>query len=146
MYINKTVSGGRPETDVIVMFKMLVLQQWHELSDFELEKQCINRISFRKFLGFPEYIPESTTVWLFRERIIENFKEEGIWGKLQSQLDALGLQIKQGMTQDATFILQIQDMQKQINLEEMRQKQEEAETEHEQRREVSLTLDMSFII
>jgi transposase, IS5 family len=25
MYINKTVSGGRPETDVIVMFKMLVL-------------------------------------------------------------------------------------------------------------------------
>ena len=74
MYINKTVSGGRPETDVIMMFKMLVLQQWHRLSDFELEKQCIDRISFRKFLGFPECIPDSTTVWLFRERIIENFK------------------------------------------------------------------------
>ncbi len=27
MYINKAVSGGIPETDVIVMFKMLVLQQ-----------------------------------------------------------------------------------------------------------------------
>jgi IS5 family transposase len=27
MYINKTVSGGRPETDVIMMFKMLVLEQ-----------------------------------------------------------------------------------------------------------------------
>jgi hypothetical protein len=27
-----------------------------------------------------------------------------IWGKLQGQLDALGLQIKQGMIQDATFI------------------------------------------
>ncbi len=25
MYINKTISGGIPETDVIVMFKMLVL-------------------------------------------------------------------------------------------------------------------------
>jgi len=94
MYINKTVSGGRPETNVIMMFKMLVLQQWHFLSDFELEKQCIDRISFREFLGFPEYIPDSTTVWLFRERIIENFKEEGIWGELQSQLDGLGLQIK----------------------------------------------------
>ncbi len=75
MYINKTISGGRPETDVIVMFKMLVLQQLHGLSDFELEKQCIDRISFRKFLGFLEYIPDNTTVWLFRERIIENFKE-----------------------------------------------------------------------
>ncbi len=42
MYINKPFSGGRPETDVIVMFKMLVLQQWHRLSDFELEKQCID--------------------------------------------------------------------------------------------------------
>ncbi len=75
MYINKTVSGGRPETDVIVMFKMLFLKQWHMLSDFELEKQCIDRISFRKFLVFPEYIPYSTIVWLFGERIIENFKE-----------------------------------------------------------------------
>ena len=62
MYINKTVSGGRSETDVLVMFKMLVLQQWHWLSDFELEKQCIDRISFRKFLGFPEYIPNSVAI------------------------------------------------------------------------------------
>ena len=67
------------------MFKMLVLQQWHGLSDFEFEKQCIDQISIRKFPGFPEYIPESTTVWLFRERIIENSK-------------------KQGMIQNATFI------------------------------------------
>jgi len=67
------------------MFKMLVLQQWHGLSDFELEKQCIDRMSFRKFLGFPKCIPDSTTVWLSRERIIENSK-------------------KQGMIQDATFI------------------------------------------
>jgi IS5 family transposase len=47
IYFNKTASGGRPEDDVIIMFKMLVLQQWHGLSDFEIEKQCIDRISFR---------------------------------------------------------------------------------------------------
>jgi len=104
MYSNKTVSGGKPETDVIVVFKMLVLQQWHGLSDHELEKQCIDRISFRKFLGFPAYIPDSSTVWLFRERIIENNKEEKIWEQLQNQLDALGLKIKKGIIQDATFI------------------------------------------
>ncbi len=51
---------------------MLVLQQFHGLSDFELEKQCIDQISFRKFLGFPEQILDSTTVWLFRKRIIDN--------------------------------------------------------------------------
>jgi len=62
MYSNKTASGGRPETDDILVFKMLVLQQWHGLSDPELEKHCIDRISFRKFLGFPAYIPDSSTV------------------------------------------------------------------------------------
>ena len=80
MYNNRTSSGGRPEADFIVMFKMLVLQQWHGLSDAELERQCIDRIFFRKFLGFPEYIPDSTTVWSFRKRIIDNKKKETIMG------------------------------------------------------------------
>jgi IS5 family transposase len=104
MYMNKTSSGGRPEADVIVMFKMLVLQQWHGLSDPELEKQCIDRISFRRFLGYPDYVPDSTTVWSFRKRIIDNGKEQEIWQELQKQLDGLGLKIKKGMIQDATFI------------------------------------------
>lgn len=104
MYMNKTSSGGRPESDVIVMFKMLVLQQWHGLSDPELEKQCIDRISFRRFLGYPDYVPDSTTVWSFRKRIIDHKKEEDIWQELQKQLDDLGLKIKKGMIQDATFV------------------------------------------
>jgi IS5 family transposase len=53
MYKNRTGSGGRPEADVIVMFKMLVLQQWNGLSDAEIERQRIDRISFRKFMRFP---------------------------------------------------------------------------------------------
>ncbi|WP_321428544.1 IS5 family transposase [uncultured Methanolobus sp.] len=104
MYKNRTASGGRPEADVIVMFKMLVLQQWHGLSDPELERQCIDRISFRKFLGFPEYVPDNTTVWSFRQRIIDNGKEKQIWNEMQRQLNALGLEIKKGTIQDATFI------------------------------------------
>ncbi|AFV23965.1 transposase [Methanolobus psychrophilus R15] len=104
MYKNRTASGGRPEADVIVMFKMLVLQQWHGLSDAELERQCIDRISFRKFLGFPEYVPDSTIVWSFRKRISDNGKEKEIWDEMQKQLNALGLKIKKGMIQDATFI------------------------------------------
>ena len=104
MYKNRTGSGGRLEADVVVMFKMLVLQQWHGLSDAELERQCIDRISFRKFLGFPEYVPDSTTVWSFRKRIIDTGKESDIWNEMQRQLNTLGLEIKQGMIQDATFI------------------------------------------
>ena len=72
--------------------------------DFELEKQCIDRISFRKFLGFPEYIPDSTTVWSFRKKINDNCKENKKWIHLQSQLNCLGLKIKKRMILDVTFI------------------------------------------
>jgi transposase, IS5 family len=53
-----------------------------------------------------------------------------IWGKLQSQLDALGLQIKQGLIQDTTFIHSDPGRAKAENLKKMRQKHEEAETGH----------------
>jgi IS5 family transposase len=38
------------------MVRMLVLQSWYGLSDTELELQATDRISFRKFLGFPETV------------------------------------------------------------------------------------------
>ena len=39
MYNNKTENGGRPNFDVILMLKVLLLQQWYSLSDMEAEKQ-----------------------------------------------------------------------------------------------------------
>ena len=62
MYDNKSARGGRPNIDEVVMVKLLVLQQWHGLSDPELETQVADRLSFRKFLGFPEDIPEYVIV------------------------------------------------------------------------------------
>ena len=104
MYDNKSEKGGRPNIDEIVMVKLLILQEWHGLSDPELERQVTDRISFRKFLGFPETIPDYTTVWLFRERLQDTGKDKEIWRELQRQLDAKGLKVKKGVIQDATFI------------------------------------------
>ena len=58
MYDNKSARGGRPNIDEVVKVKLLVLQQWHRLSDPELAKQVADRLSFRKFIGFSEDIPE----------------------------------------------------------------------------------------
>jgi len=104
LYDNRSERGGRPNVDEVVMVKLLVLQQWHGLSDPELERQVTDRISFRKFLGFPEIIPDYTTVWQFRERLAETGKDRAIWAELQRQLDSQGLKVKQGVVQDATFI------------------------------------------
>jgi IS5 family transposase len=104
LYDNKTEKGGRPNVDEVVMVKMLVLQEWYGLSDPELERQANDRISFRRFLGFPGEIPDATTVWLFRERLAETGKDRELWAELQRQLDEKGLSVKKGVVQDATFI------------------------------------------
>jgi len=104
MYDNKSERGGRPNCDVIVMFKILILQQWYGLSDLEVERQMADRISFMAFLGFPDSFPDSGTIWLFKNRMAETGKEEMVWAELQRQLDAMGLQVRRGTVQDATFI------------------------------------------
>jgi IS5 family transposase len=86
------------------MVKLLVLQQWYGLSDPELERQATDRISFRRFLGYPDRVPDSTTMWLFRERLADTGKDREVWAELQRQLDEKGLSVKKGVIQDATFI------------------------------------------
>jgi IS5 family transposase len=104
IYKNKTSKGGRPNIDIVIMIKVLVIQHWFGLSDPELERQIADRISFRIFLGTTEVIPDFSTVWLFRERLIENGVYEELWKELQRQLDELGFKVEKGTIQDATFI------------------------------------------
>ena len=104
LYDNDGPQGGWPNIDEVVMVKLLVLQGWYGLSDPELERQATDRISFRRFLGYPESIPDATTVWLFREQLAETGKDREIWTELQRQLDKKGLRVRKGVAQDASFI------------------------------------------
>ena len=104
MYRNDTPQGGRPNTDEVLMVKLLVLQQWYGLSDPELEKQALNRLDFQHFLGWPEQPPDYSTVWQFRERLASTGTDSLIWAELQRQLDEKGLRVRKGVAQDASFI------------------------------------------
>jgi len=104
LFDNKTERGGHPNFDEVLMIKILVLQQWYNLSDQKMEWEMTDKLSFMRFLGFPATIPDSTTIWLFRERLKEKGKIDAIWQELQRQLNAKGLTVKEGCIQDATFI------------------------------------------
>ena len=104
MYRNRTSRGGRPNVDEVVMVKMLVLQSWYGLSDPELERQVDDRLSFQRFLGYPEKAPDYSTVWQFRERLADTGVDGEVWAELQRQLDEKGLKVRKGVVQDATFI------------------------------------------
>jgi IS5 family transposase len=43
--------GGRPPFDAVLMFKVLILQAMHSLSDERTEYHINDRLSFMRFLG-----------------------------------------------------------------------------------------------
>jgi IS5 family transposase len=104
IYGNRTEKGGHPNYDEVLMIKIMALQHWYCLSDQKMELEMAKNISFMRFLDFPEDIPDSTTIWLFKERLKEKEVLNDIWKELQRQLDAKGLTVKEGCIQDATFI------------------------------------------
>jgi len=96
--------GGRPHTDELVVVRSMLLQAWYNLSDPELEFQCHDRLSFRNFLGFPEKIPDFSTIWRIRDRLETDGVDTLIWAELQQQLDDKGFKVEKGTIQDAAFI------------------------------------------
>ena len=63
--------GGRPPFDLVFMFKVLVLQASHSLSDERTEFLIKDRLSFMRFLGLglADPAPDANTIWTFREAL-----------------------------------------------------------------------------
>src|ERR1700733_6496262 len=65
------LKGGRPAFDHVLMFKVLVLQASHSLSDERTEYLIRDRLSFMRFLGLglADTVPDANTIWTFREAL-----------------------------------------------------------------------------
>ena len=63
--------GGRPAFDHVFMFKVLILQAAHGLSDERAEYLIKDRLSFMRFLGLDlaDAVPDANTIWTFREAL-----------------------------------------------------------------------------
>ncbi|NCP04273.1 MAG: IS5 family transposase, partial [Deltaproteobacteria bacterium] len=101
----KSNAGAKP-IDVVLMFKILVLQQLHNLSDDRIEYQIRDRLSFMRFLGLQleDKVPDAKTVWLFRERLKEMNLVEILFARFHEQLAQRGYVARAGQMIDATFV------------------------------------------
>jgi transposase, IS5 family len=63
--------GGRPPFDHVLMFKVLILQLRHNLSDERTEYLIRDWLSFMRFLGLglADTVPDANTIWGFREAL-----------------------------------------------------------------------------
>ena len=98
--------GGRPPYDYLLLFKILILQRYYNLSDDQTEYQINDRMSFMRFLDLTiaDDIPDSKTVWAFREKITELELVEPIFDLFLAQLVKLGLVLNEGKIIDASFV------------------------------------------
>lgn len=101
----KSNAGAKP-VDVVLMFKVLVLQHLHNLSDERIEYQIRDRLSFMRFLGLQieDRVPDANTVWLYRERLKELNLVANLFAGFREQLAARGYVARAGQMIDATFV------------------------------------------
>jgi IS5 family transposase len=101
-------AGGQEPIDPLVMFKAVLLGQWHNLSDPKLEEALRVRIDFMYFCGLSlaDDVPDETTLCRFRNRLITAGRLDGLLAGVNSQLQDHGLMVKraQGAVIDATLV------------------------------------------
>lgn len=99
-------NAGRPPFDVVLMFKVLILQTLYNLADGQVEYQIRDRLSFSRFLGLgiEDQVPDATTVWRFRERLRELELTEVLFNRFGDFLARAGFQAKAGQIVDASIV------------------------------------------
>ena len=98
--------AGRPSYDVVMMFKILVLQRLFNLSDDQTEYQITDRMSFQRFIGLSlgERVPDAKTIWLFKDTITQKEIIEPLFNQFTAQLESQGIITHTGTIVDATFV------------------------------------------
>jgi len=101
----KSPVGCKPY-DVVMMFKIILLKRFYNLSDEQAEYQINDRLSFRDFLGFSmgDRVPDSRTIWLFQENLTQKNLEEKLFEQFRQFLYDLGLYVNEGKIVDASFV------------------------------------------
>lgn len=106
LYIEAKAPGGRPPFDRVMMFKILILQKYYNLSDEQTEFQIKDRLSFMQFLGLQigDKVPDEKTIWLFKEQLKEKKLSEELFTLFTGQLMHHGIVAKEGSIVDASFV------------------------------------------
>ena len=97
---------GRPSWPPEVLFRMLFLEYYSNLSDVQVSEQCQYNMLYRWFVGLKlgEGSPDDTTLVVFRKRLGKE-RLERFFKKINEQAKALGLLVGRHKIFDATHVI-----------------------------------------
>ncbi len=98
--------GGRPPFDPVSMFKALILQAQHNLSDAKMEFMIRDRLSWMRFLDFDlgGPTPDENTIRLFRNKLTETGTLKRVMKAFDWQLRKKGYIPMSGQIVDASLV------------------------------------------
>lgn len=98
--------GGRPPFDPVSMFKALILQAQHNLSDAKMEFMIKDRLSWVRFLDFElgGTTLDENTIRHFRNRLIETGTLKQVMKAFDWQLQKKGYILMSGQIVDASLV------------------------------------------
>ena len=98
--------GGRPPYDPVLMFKILVIQAQHGLSDDRAEFLINDRLSFMRFLGLGlgDRVPDAKTIWKFRERLTRAGAVDRLFRRFDDAVRAAGYIAMSGQIVDSSLV------------------------------------------
>lgn len=103
--------AGQEAYNYLALFKVLLLQQWHTLSDPKMEDALKTRVDFMWFTGFglsskDFLVPDETTICRFRNKLVKRKLLDKLLSKVNKQLEKnrLKVSISKGAILDATLI------------------------------------------
>ena len=88
------------------MFKVLILQAMHSLSDERCEYLIKDRLSFMRFLGLglTDAVPDANTIWTFREALKKANAADVLFEQFAAALREAGFLAMSGQIVDATIV------------------------------------------
>ena len=106
LFVEAKAPGGRPPFDRVMMFKIVILQRYYNLSDEQTEFQIKDRLSFQQFLGLQigDKVPDEKTIWHFKEQLKEKNLSNKLFELFTQSLLSNGIIAKEGSIVDASFV------------------------------------------
>ena len=103
---NRQSNVGPKGYDVILLFKILIIQSLYNLSDDATEFQILDRHSFGRFLGLHlgSKVPDATTIWRFRQDLIDAGVVEELFDSFEDHLRDHGFMAMKGQIVDASIV------------------------------------------
>ena len=103
-YVVGQSDRGRKAYPAIVLFKMTLLQTWYNLSDYGVEEQVNDSLSFMRFcdLQLEDEVPDHSVVCRFRKALNKSGAWDALLIQINHQLKQHGVLVKQGVIVDAS--------------------------------------------